>query len=109
MADVEFEFSQISPRDNRGREIYGILIDGTAYLESANDPGYGDEHQFYVDAVEILGGLVITRKQANASPNGFNGILFKTIASEIENDKTTLGQFAAREFADAVDAEKEPA
>lgn len=109
MAELAFDFNQISPRDSRGREIYGILIDGTAYLESAWDPGFGDDHAFYVNAVEILGGLTITWKQAKAQPNSFNAALFKAIASEIENDKTEHGRMAAWDFADAVAAEKEPA
>ena len=109
MPDVEFEFYSLSPRDDMGREIYGILIDGTAYLEPSNDPGFGDRHEFYVERIEILGGLGITHKQAKASPTGFNGVLFKAIADLIENSKTGIGQDAQAMFSEAVRDEMEVA
>lgn len=105
---VEFEFQQFTPyRD--GREVYGIMIDGTAYLESSTERGYGYRNEFYVDAVEILGGLVITHKQAKASPNGFNGVLFKLVADRIENSATEIGKDAQAVFSDAVASEMEAA
>jgi hypothetical protein len=104
MADCEFEFQQLCPRDDMGREIYGIEISGTAYLESSRDDG-SFPNEFYVDAVEILGAKTITRRQAEASPSSFNGQLFKVIANQIENGNTDLGKIAQAEFSGDVESE----
>ena len=106
---VEFEFQQLTTRDNSGREIYGMELSGTAYLESNNPPGYGYRDEFYVESIVILGGLVLTRKRAEASKTGFEGVLFKQIADQIENSATEIGKDAQAVFSDAVAEQMEAA
>ena len=96
-----FDFQELTPRGPYGKPITGMMLYGTAELESSypNWPG-----QLYVASVTIEGAATITLAKANAQPSSFDGVLFKAIANELENDKTELGRLAQSEFTEAVEA-----
>lgn len=103
MAEVEFEFQELTPRDTLGRPITGIMLYGTASLESA-DPN--DPHSFYVASITLEGAASMRRSAELNKPSSFDGMLFAKIADELENSKTELGRLAQAEFSEKVESEE---
>lgn len=109
MTEVAIEFEEICPRNKHGKPITGIMLSGTAWLESSNDEGFGEPHEFYVDTILVEGGNPINLQHARAHPGSFDAVIFKAVADEIENSKTEKGRYASAMFSEAVEAEREAA
>ena len=100
--EYEFEFDDLTPVIN-DRIVTGMMLKGTAILESANPY---EPHEFYVSKVVLDGGLVLTPN--GGVPNGHHSLtkdLFKAVADIIHNDKHHIGKAAQAEFGDAVDGD----
>jgi len=95
---VEFSFEELSPRDERGRPILGIMLYGTATL--VTDDYDFDKYSFVVSSIEIDGYGVLPKVDG-----GLYSSLFEAIRAEIYNDKTEIGKDAQIAFRDAVDGD----
>jgi hypothetical protein len=76
----------------------GLMAAGKATLESDR----ADDSEFFVSEIVLNGGQRLTLPSRINTGNVFNDTLFKAIASQIEDERTTHGKHAALEWSDAV-------
>ena len=103
---IEFPFEEVTPIASNGAAITGIMLAGTAELESSRDYDRHDPdsaHEFYVSSVTIEGGQSITWKHAKAFPLSADAFFFKAIAFAVEDDEDAQEAFSKQVEQDAQD------
>ena len=106
MSNTEFQFEEVTPHTSSGAAITGIMLAGTAELESSRDYDPHDPDaafEFYVSSVTIEGGQSITWKHAEAFPHSADAFFFKAIAFAVEDDEDAQEAFNAQVEQDAQD------
>lgn len=102
---IQFTFEELSPRDENGRPIIGMMLYGTATL-TTDDPDF-DKYAFVVssirlDAENASGGYAISRV-------GSTKWLWDQIQAELYNEKTDIGRDAHKTFREAIDGDVDTA
>lgn len=101
MTVIEFPFEEVSPRTFAGDEITGLMLYGTAVLES-DDPSTPSHFRIKTIHLDSRNGTY------RLSPTDREKWLYDAICAEIYNDVGALGRAAQDAFDDAVMAEREP-
>jgi hypothetical protein len=101
---IQFQFEELSPRDENGKPIIGMMLYGTATL-SSDDPDF-DKYAFVVssirlDAENAFGSYAL-------SGVGGHKWLWDQITRELYNDSCHIGRAAHEAFREAVDGSSEP-
>ena len=99
MTSIEIEFEELQPVID-GVRVEGMMLYGKATLEAA----YPDEDDsFFVSEITLDGGLRLTACGGVPKDHpSFKKSLFRAIADEIQNEKTSIGRYAQACFSEAV-------
>lgn len=94
MATIQFDFEEMRLSGE------GLMAAGKATLESDRE----DDSEFYVAEIILDGGYRLVPSGAGqlGFPSEINKVLFKAIASQIEDDRTPIGKNAALEWSDHI-------
>lgn len=95
--EVEFTFEQLFPRDEQGREITGLTLSGTAFLQT-DDPDY-EKYGFIVRRIDLTSEIGVYHLDNCGSEKW----LFDKIKAVIYDENTAIGADAQATFRDAVD------
>lgn len=99
MTTIDYAFEELSPRDESGRQIPGMILYGKATL--GTDDADFDKYAFEVTRIELDGGYRLSKV-------GSTKWLWDKIQFELYNQKTHIGRDAHEAFRAAVDG-AEPA
>lgn len=96
---IEIEFEELQPVID-GVKVCGMMLYGKATLESAYP---GEDDSFFVSEITLDGGMHLTAcgKVPKDHPS-FRKELFRSIADQIQNEKTSIGRYAQAMFSEAV-------
>jgi len=99
MTSIEIEFGELQPVID-GVRVEGMMLYGKATLESAYP---GEDDSFFVSEVTLDGGFHLTACGGVPKDHpSFKKSLFRAIADEIQNEKTSIGRNAQATFSEAV-------